>query len=122
MTKEEVAWQKVIVVEGKAEIRDLTIRTNLYTFEIVSESWSEVVINLAFFPGWKVWVNDKEVELKLDDGRVGLSFDPGEYKVILKFTNTSVRTWADLVSLTTLVLAGFSMIKLSYGRARFGFV
>lgn len=106
--KNEVAWEKVAVLKGKAEIKNLSLKSHQYTFNVIAEDEAEVLVNTAYFPGWKAWLDGEEIEVTLDNGKIKFTSPRGEHQVVVRLRNTPIRTLADLISLVSWVgLAGF---------------
>lgn len=101
-TKNEVAWEKVELLEGEAEIKNADFKSHVYNFDVDAESNSQILINTAYFSGWQVFVDDGKVNPAIEAGRIKLAFIPGVHRVTLKFTNTPIRSWANLISLLSL--------------------
>lgn len=106
--------QKVLaeIMEGGGEISEMKQGTNWAEFSVTSDQSSVIRINILKFPGWRVWVDGKEVEIKIPEeekwGRMWLDVPAGEHLISAKFTNTPVRTVSNLVS----VLAwGFLLLQ-----------
>ncbi len=117
--RNEVAWEKVAVMTGEAETKDLILKSHRYTFNVVAQNESEVLVNTAYFPGWKVWVNGKEKDFTLNNGKIKFSLPAGDYQVLARFTNTPIRTVSNLISLISWSgLAG--LILLNRRRFKFG--
>ena len=114
--RNEVAWEKVAVLEGEAEIKDLKLKSYQYTFEAVIKSDTQILINTAYFPGWKLWVDGKETDFSLDNGKIRFSLPAGDYQISVRLTNTPIRTVSNLISLVSWVGLGAFMLKYSYGR------
>lgn len=106
----EVAWEKIELIKGMGEVKNLAIKPHQYSFEVSAQTDSEILVNLAYFPGWKLWINGKETKPILDSGRIRLPLPAGSHKVLLKLTDTPIRTIANLVSLISL----FGCIFLIY--------
>ena len=58
----------------------------------------EVALNLAYFPGWKYWVNGVEQRVKVVHGLPVLIIPPDRSVVELHFGNTPVRTIGNIIS------------------------
>lgn len=110
--RNEVAWEKLTVVNGSAQVSHLNLKSQQYDFDVSVQTPAEILVNVAYFPGWKVWINQKEITPIVDGGRLRLTFSPGDYQVVIKLTNTPVRTLANLISLVAL------LVLLKYGRGR----
>lgn len=68
---------------------------------------SQIADNTLYFPGWKVWVNEKETPIIYQDinwrGIITYPVPVGEHQVVVKFTRTRIRLLADLISLISLI-------------------
>jgi len=67
---------------------------------------SDVVINKAYFPGWRYYVNNREVSPHIVQGLPRVSISEGRSVIDIKFTDTPVRTIANLISLGSLMIVG----------------
>jgi hypothetical protein len=101
------APQKTVadVVEGKGEMKDGSQGTNWakFTLNIESEQ-ARVRVNIFKFPGWKILVDGKETEIKIDKdewGRMHITVPQGEHTINVKLENTPARTAGNLVSLVS---------------------
>jgi len=103
-SRDDVAWEKLAILSGQASLNHLNLRSHQYNFDLSAQTPTEVLINVAYFPGWKVWVNGNETDPAIVDGKIRLSFVPGDYQVVLKFTNTSIRTLANLMTLISILV------------------
>lgn len=112
--KNEVAWEKVAILEGEAKIKDLVLKSHQYVFDIEVETETEVLVNTAYFPEWKILVNDQEKDFVVENGKMKFSLQPGNYHVFVHLESTSVRIITNLISLISwLVLIG---LVLAYVR------
>lgn len=65
---------------------------------------SRVKVNIAFYPGWKIWLNGKEQSNILSEGGVmEIKIPKGSFALETKFTNTPVRTVANFISFLSLL-------------------
>jgi hypothetical protein len=104
--KEEVAWQKLEILQGKGVLKRQKVRSNQQFFDLEAKTEGEVVLNTAFFPGWRVLVDDQEREPIVKSGRMEVFLPTGTQRLEVKFVNTNLRNLANLISLTS---AGFFM-------------
>jgi len=111
----KVAWEKIEVISGKTEIKNKIEKTNFLKFEADVSKETEIIVNTAYFPGWKVWVNGKQEEIKTKEGKIKLFLPMGESEVILKFTNTPVRIWGNAISLFCLATFAWLVLKCRHG-------
>jgi len=113
--KSEVAWEKIEIVSGQAEIKSIFNKSHFLKFEIEAMEPIEILINTAYFPGWKILINQKEEKPKIEEGRIKVSLNAGRQKVFLKFGNTPVRNLANFLSLFS--LGGLAWFVLEYKHA-----
>lgn len=111
-SRNDVAWEKLAILSGQAQLSHLNLKPHQYNFSLSVQTPTEILVNIAYFPGWKVWANQKEITPAIVDGKIRLSFTPGDYAVVLKFTNTPVRTLANLISLVSFLV----LLKYMHGR------
>lgn len=103
----EPAPQKVQLVSGgldEVKIYKWHSQEHIYTLKLREKS--QIADNTLYFPGWKVWVDDRQVAVNFQDmnwrGIITYSVPVGEHEVKVKFTETKVRLLADYLSLATL--------------------
>lgn len=118
--RDEVAWGKLVVLSGKAQISHFNLKSHQYNFDLKVQAPTEILVNVAYFPGWKVWANQREMTSVIVDGRIRLSFAPGDYQVVLKFTDTPIRRLANFISLLSLAGLVVGVLKYLYDGG-FGF-
>lgn len=103
------------IVSGKAQIENYFTRTDSFEFNIVVLEKSKIEMPIFYFPNWKVYANNKEIEVKHDNilGRIEFSLEKGEYDIDGRFENTPIRTISNY--LTILGLIGLVVfVKLNY--------
>ena len=110
--KENIPNTKVEVINGNTTISDLKETPHEITFKANSASSSLIQANLFNFPGWKVKINDKIVQIN-DDNRLKLitfKLEQGENSVEIKFENTFTRSLANLLSVITIAVIFFAFV------------
>lgn len=111
------AKKPVELVSGRAVIKDFTKKSNLQTFTAIAQNNAVLVSNTQYFPGWKVFVNDKPTTIGFQDqnwrGLITFPVAKGENKIKIEFGESRLRFMADIVSVATLLLlaAGFFRLK-----------
>lgn len=130
---DEYLPKEFVLPISKSEISDGSIKTNKKVDIKVLESKSNemmvefanthdnLVINfpIADFPGWKMFVNGKEEKINAQTkyNLISGNFGKGKYLVEIKFTNTPVRTFGNVISLISLICFICLIIKSkTYGR------
>lgn len=72
---------------------------------IVEERGGETRINIAYFPGWQVFVSGKKVPIEPDEyGLIKIKSLPSNADVETKFTNTPIRSLSEIISISAFVI------------------
>ncbi|MDD3999135.1 MAG: hypothetical protein PHR98_03500, partial [Candidatus Shapirobacteria bacterium] len=94
-----------IVLEGEVDFIKY-YKNSYYSHAYFSVSTPTATVNLpiVYFPNWKLVIDGKRTDYKIDPtlGLIQLEVDKGEHNYELKFTNTPLRTFANLLSLLSL--------------------
>jgi len=112
------ASEKEIVTEVTAPISGGSVQLDFdigwsSKLAVESESTQEIKVLRAYFPGWRYWVNGKEVSPRVAGGLPYLTVSPGENVVEIQFRNTPVRTIGNLISVLCLIFLGWFYGKKS---------
>ena len=93
-----------IVQKGAVDIE--MWKTGEHRYSVASLQDTTVIENTMYYPGWRVWVDGKEVEVRYMDtdvpGRLVFSIPAGSHQVLSRLTEPSLRFAADMVSLISL--------------------
>lgn len=78
-------------------------KTNRLELSTSAQKESTITINKTYFPGWKAFVNGKEISISFENdlGVIQFKVPAGINNVIVSFTETSVRSFADIISILT---------------------
>ena len=78
---------------------------------IISEQSQNIVLPITYFPKWKLIINGQPSSYSIDPkyGQIVLHLNSGENFFQLSFTDTPIRTFANLLSIIGL---GLYIIKL----------
>lgn len=93
------------ILTGRGEIKTVFKNSVVqeYTAEVVEEGVFQ--INTFYFPGWKYFVDGREVSVNPEDdeelGRPRIKLTPGEHNVVARFTNTPIRNLGNSLSLVS---------------------
>ncbi|KKR87213.1 hypothetical protein A2875_04950 [Candidatus Gottesmanbacteria bacterium RIFCSPHIGHO2_01_FULL_46_14] len=84
------------------------IDTETYTKAMITVREQEMVtINRAHFPGWRYYIEGKEIEPALDHGLPTIVLPAGTYLFQSRFTDTPVRIVGNVVSLLSILYSIF---------------
>lgn len=102
------------IVEGKGRIAERELSNSWRRYTVEAKTPVRISDNTFYFPGWKVWVDSKPVEIQFQDpayrGVITFNVPPGKHDVYLKFTNTKIRILGNIVSV--LAIVSFAIIYL----------
>jgi hypothetical protein len=92
---------KVEIITKKGKIKSLSFNSRKIDFLIEAEEKALLQINTIYFPGWRFWLDKKEVPISYDNpsGLIRLEVPQGKHEVRGRLTNTPVRTMGNLLSL-----------------------
>src|SRR3990167_8011783 len=97
--------ERAIFIKGSGKIALEKAKSNLYSFTIQADKNSEIQINLSYFPGCEVYINDKKESLKLTrNGRFAFPVSRGKNKAEIVFNDTLIRKVSAFISITSLGL------------------
>lgn len=99
--------EKAVFLRGDGRIEEKTAKSTLYVFNIKAESNSEILVNTAYFPGWKAYIGESEVKIQDRNGSISFFLPKGEHEVFVLFKNTLVRTTATLISIASFLVLIF---------------
>ncbi len=95
------------IIEGKGKIIKRTEHNSWRKYEINADTDVRVADYTFYFPGWKAFVDSKEVLIEFQDmnyrGVITYKVPKGKHTVLVKFTDTKVRLLANMISLSSLV-------------------
>lgn len=91
-------------LKGDGKIVLVSSKSGQCIFAINAYKNSEIIMNLAYYPGWEVYVNNKREEImQTTDGRFTFSIPTGENLVKIIFRDTPTRQAAAFISLVSSV-------------------
>lgn len=104
--------EQIIVSESK-------VKSNYQEFKIKALGDTVLLNNTLYFPGWKAYVDGKEVEINYnnDFGQITFPVKKGEHDIVLRFGETKIRQVGDFATLGGLVLISILVLfrkKIKY--------
>lgn len=111
------------IVSGNAVIVSQEEGTNWVRVTVNANEDSVLRINTYQFPDWRVYLNDRQVEEFVPDyenhGRMHVNIPIGTHEVYARFYNTPIRTFANLISIFSLIaLVAVLFIKKPWKQER----
>lgn len=109
------APEKPEIKDGQAQISEVKKGTNWYRFNIEVKKAAKVQVPVYDFPGWKVWVDNKQTKPSNDNflGLVTVQVEEGSHEIKLKLVDTPIRMLGNLTSLFSLAVLIFAFWKAS---------
>ena len=96
------------IVEGEGSVETVFKNSVKQEYKVKTSKESIFQINTYYFPGWRYFVNSKEVSINPEDdaelGRPRIQLSEGQHTVLAKFTRTKIRLLADTISLISWVI------------------
>lgn len=90
------------VIEGQGNVEKISKNSVNQEYRVAMKSDGVFQINTFYFPGWRYFVNGKEVNVDPSQdkevGRPRFNFPVGTYRVIAEFTNTPIRLIGNALS------------------------
>lgn len=105
--------QLVEVVVGSGKIDDVVANNREIYFNISTDESGVVWVNKIFFPGWKAFINGKEVAISYENNRgvIDIAFPSGKNTVLVTFGETPIRAVSDIISAASLGLLGLLVFR-----------
>jgi len=99
--------------QGNAEI--INREATEWKLKINTKTNAEFAIAHYYYPGWKMFTkNNYEIKIEPlpETGEITFNLSPGNYDLILKFTNTSERSFANILAVMGVIILCFSSFGL----------
>ena len=75
---------------------------------------SSVKLNIAYFPAWKIYVNNREVKYDVIKNGLSLNLSKGRYVIEAKFIQTEIEKLANIISLLSVFALFLGIIRHKY--------
>lgn len=106
------------VILGKAEIKETYRSTTKHEYIVTTKNRSRIRENTLYFPGWEVLVDGKKTNIEFQDqanrGLITYYLDKGKHDVVVKFRETKLRIFANVISIVSFVIMVGLFIKLLF--------
>ena len=103
--------EKIKFLKGEGEVNALSAISTHYKFNVVARKPSEMVVNIAYFPGWTVFVDRQKKKIKYNsDGLINFLIPAGKHSIDVILLDTDIRK---LASLVTIISALYSIVVLT---------
>lgn len=102
------------IIEGDGKILQRVEKNSWRKYKVKANTDIRMVDNTFYFPGWKVYIDGKDTEIEFQDmnyrGTITYRVPKGEHEVYLKFTETKVRKFGNILSILSLIFFLFVYI------------
>jgi hypothetical protein len=95
----------VRVHNGSATLRTIVKQTSQITWSVQADTDTELIINQHYFPGWVVSDGKSDIPIIVTEtGEMLIRVQPGVHRLTATFTNTPIRSAANVISLISVAL------------------
>ena len=101
---DEVVKEKIIPLDESVQISNLRIKSSRYNFDFSSQKDTLVLAQVAYFPGWKVFIDGKENPIMVEDGKIAFALPSGQHRAEVIFKNTFIRNFGNALSLISFII------------------
>ncbi|MDP8923708.1 MAG: hypothetical protein M3O34_12610, partial [Chloroflexota bacterium] len=103
--------------DPRIHVDRLVKETNRQVFKVSAPSDGRIVLNTAYFPGWRAEIDGRptEIEATNPEGLIGVRVPAGEHWIEILFENTPIRAWGERVSLAVLVVC-LGLLSIAWAR------
>ncbi len=102
--KDDVVRDKIVSQTEGTKVLFQSSSTNKIHANIFSEKETKVKVNLAYFPGWNIFIDNKESSPEISNNGFYVNIPAGSHSLDIFFTQTSIEKFATSVSLASLFL------------------
>lgn len=101
-----------IAVSDRFTYEFITQKDSQYDIKVKVLKSGRLALNVLYYPGWSAYVNGKKVKIDYEiKGLIEIPFEPGEYRLVVKFEKTPLRNTADFLTLGSLIITGVYLLK-----------
>lgn len=112
------AEERIEVISGEAQVEKIQTLSSEIKAEIIVSEKAVLKINHFYFPGWKLFIDDREKDFNYlikGKDKLGLpifTLEKGSYRLEYILRKTSIRSLADILSLFSLI--GWFILSLVF--------
>jgi len=102
-----------LFIRGSGKVDYYNGRSNGFEADIFSQTSSQVIFPYIYFPNWEIFVNGVKKDVTTDGvyDVIKIDLEKGVNTIEARFYNTPVRTISNLISVISLLILGFTVIK-----------
>lgn len=99
--------ERIEIISGEGSTSGFKKKSQLQTFQVLALTDIVLVDHTQYFPGWRVFVDGKEVPIQFQDpswkGEITFPVAKGKHDVRVSFGETKIRFITDIISVVCLV-------------------
>lgn len=115
----DIPQNKIKLISGEADFRLTKNESDEVSFYIATQQDSIIKANIFNFPGWKVPIDNKKTTI--DDNNdlklITFTVPKGNHEIKIKFENTNVRTYANMLTLGSIAFLIMLMLRQAIKRS-----
>lgn len=117
---QKMADVKVVNIGGNEKINLLQQTANKTVFETFLNSSRVIRVNTVYFPGWNAYVNGikTNIDYKSNNGLMDLRLKKGVNNVVIKFEETDVRFFSNLLSCIGVIITFVLYYLIKYKKIK----
>ena len=95
---------KILMVRGKGEVNLLDKKTHEIKAKANVSPDSIIHANIAYFPAWKVFVNNREERINVRNNGFEFAVPKGESEIRILFDQTTIEKFSNFLSMVGLII------------------
>ena len=104
--KNEVPGGRISLQDSSAKILSLQSKTQKIAAVVEAQRGTMAVLNIAYFPAWHVYVDQKEVNYKKSNKGLILEIPAGRHTLVAAFVQTPIEKAADFLTIVGVIVLG----------------
>jgi hypothetical protein len=101
--------EQIEVIEGQASIQNIHKKTQIISATIIAKTDANIRFNTLYYPGWRAYINETQTQIQFQDsnnrGIITVHVPSGEHIVYIRFTETKLRLFANVITLLSVFIA-----------------
>ncbi|MCS7285905.1 MAG: 6-pyruvoyl-tetrahydropterin synthase-related protein [Anaerolineae bacterium] len=108
--------RKAQIIRGRGSVIPLRHGGRSEEVEVTAEGEVTLLFYTYYYPGWRAYVDGKPVPIRPEGkyGLIALEVPDGQHRVLLRFEDTPLRFWSQILSLASL-LTGIALMAFKSG-------
>lgn len=109
---------KAEVLDGQEKLNILEVNLNKISIQAYLPVRRVIQVNTVYFPGWNAVVNGKSAPIDYtSNGLIRIDVPYGSSNIDVKFSETPIRAFADIISIVGLLLVFILLVRRKYKKS-----